>query len=222
MIYIANDVESAGSKLGVHSTLSWGACVIAREELSFNEYFNRRLVFYAELQPDSWLYEMEAMKVACSQLMFKQKVFVSRSFLPHAALANPLDVDSSEFDPTLLLNTMMSYCEHPMVAVNRFNAWMEEVKKEFKDEKVTGVTDTVFFDGGRVDELLSKYSNKPSPYGHSGLDLDSVYRGYAKRADAKLKELGVPDERTKPHRADHDAVYLAQIGRELLFKKMGW
>ena len=82
MIYIANDVESAGSRLSVHSTLSWGACVITREELGFEEYFNRRLVFYSELQPDSWLYEIEAMKVACSQLMFKQKVFAGGSFFP--------------------------------------------------------------------------------------------------------------------------------------------
>jgi len=135
---------------------------------------------------------------------------------------NPLNVDSSEFDPTLLLNTMRNYCEHPVVAVNKFHVWVEEIKKNFKDEKVIGITDTVFFDGGRVDLLLSQYSQRPSPFGHKGLDLGSIYRGYTKRSDAKLKELGVSDQRTKPHRADHDAVYLAQIGRELLFNKMGW
>ena len=55
-----------------------------------------------------------------------------------------------------------------------------------------------------------------------GLDLDSIYRGYAQRSDANLKELGVPDQREYPHRADEDAIYLAQVGRELLFEKMKW
>jgi len=44
---------------------------------------------------------------------------------------NPLNVDSSEFDPTLLLNTMRNYCEHPVVAVNRFHVWVEEIKKNW-------------------------------------------------------------------------------------------
>ena len=37
-LYIANDVESAGGKLGIHSTLSIGAAVITPEKITFEEY----------------------------------------------------------------------------------------------------------------------------------------------------------------------------------------
>lgn len=212
MIYIANDVESAGSRLGVHSTLSWGACVITREALSFEEYVNKGLVFYTELRPDSECYEIEAMRVGCSQLSCLERCLDGCAY----------DTNSPDFRPDAVLELMQRNCERPVVAVSSFHWWVEQIKKQFKDEKVVGVTDTVFFDGGRVDALLGKYSVLPSPFGHSGLDMDSIYRGYVKRADAKLKELGVPDTRTRPHRADHDAVYLAQMARELLFNRMGW
>ncbi len=219
MIYIANDVESAGSKLGVHSTLSWGACVITRDAIDFQDYFDRGLVFYAELKPENWNFEMQSIKVGCAQLVGLKSRDFNGEIYPSLSC---FDVNSASFNPILVLDQMSQRGEHPVVAVNRFHGWIEKIKKEFKDEKVIGVTDTVFFDGGRVDLLLSQHSDRPSPFGHKGLDLDSIYRGYSSRADASLKKLCFLDQRTKPHRADHDAVYLAQVARELLFNRMGW
>lgn len=209
MIYIANDVESAGGKLGVHSTLSIGAAVVTPEKITFGEYWEKGLVFYAELQPHSSTYDIEAIRVGCSQLICLENIKIMDS---------RFDSASPHFDPERVMNRMKQNCELPVLAMHRFRKWIENIKKEA--EKIVGVTDTVFFDGGRIDLLLSHFYHGVSPYGWSGLDLDSVYRGYMRNKRASLKTLGVPDERTKPHRADHDAVFLAQQARVLLYEKM--
>lgn len=209
-LYIANDVESAGGKLGIHSTLSIGAAVITPEKIAFDDYWNRGLVFYIELSPESFAHDLKAMRVGCSQLMCLEKI----------KLKDPrFDSASSQFNPTEVLKLMENSCELVGSAMDRFATWVESIRKG--EDKVIGVTDTVFFDGGRIDLCFGRYHGQ-SPYGWNGLDLDSVYRGYMRNAHASLKELGIPDERTKPHRADHDAVQLAQIGRVLLYEKMGW
>jgi len=210
-IYIALDVESAGSSLGIHSTLSVGACVIDRDELSFEEYRQKGLVFYAELQPDSRAFETDAIKVGASKLVCLEDLV--------RAGVKQFDVSCSEFSGLKTLTKMECICESPAAAMLRFEVWVEKVRA---GREAIGVTDTVFFDGGRIDYLFGKYCHGPNPFGWSGLDLDSIYRGYAQRSDANLKELGVPDQREYPHRADEDAIYLAQVGRELLFEKMKW
>lgn len=210
-LYVANDVESAGGKLGIHSTLSIGAAVITPEKIAFDEYWNRGLVFYAELSPDSLNYDLEAMRVGCSQLVCLENIKLKNSLF---------DSTSSQFSPTEVLKLMVTNCEAPLYAMRQFSNWIGGVNK--LRDKIVGVTDTVFFDGGRIDLLFGHYHQAKSPYGWSGLDLDSVYRGYMRDAHASLKTLGVPDERTKPHRADQDAVFLAQQARALLFEKMGW
>jgi hypothetical protein len=82
-----------------------------------------------------------------------------------------------------------------------------------------GVTDTVFFDGGHVSLLCGKHLSN-QPFGWKGLDLASLYQGYANRPQANIRDIGIADERTMPHRADQDAILLAQCARVLLFEKM--
>jgi len=213
MIYIANDVESAGGRLGFHSTLSIGSAVITREPIEFEEYWDRGLVFYGELQPDLMSYDEEAMRVGCSHLECLEEIKQKDPRYDPA--------DKLHFSPKLVLKLMYERCEHPVSVMRRFGTWIEKIR-EGKDKDIVGVTDTVFFDGGRLDLLFGLYFQNKSPYGWKGLDLNSVYRGYTQDSNAKLKQLSVPDKRKKPHKADQDAVYLAQIGRVLLFEKMNW
>ena len=209
MIYIANDVESAGGKLGVHSSLSIGAAVVTPESIPFEEYWSRGLVFYAELKPDSLIYDEEAMRVGCLHLIC----------LDNIKKEDPrFDATSPKFSSYDVLTWMQENCEMPAIAISRFVHWIESFRNV--NDRIRGITDTVFFDGGRIDSLFGRWHHGNSPYGWSGLDLDSVYRGYMRDRRARLEELGVPDERTKPHRADHDAVYLAQQARVLLYEKM--
>jgi hypothetical protein len=209
-VYIANDVEAAGSRLGIHSTLSFGAAVITREELSFKDYWSRDLVFYAELQPTSSLFEVEAMRVGCSQLICLEKIKKEKP---------QYNTSSKDFDSRSVLAYMAYNCEYSVKAMKRFHEWIEKVSV---GQRVVGVTDTVFFDGGRVDLLLSHFADKPSPYGHTGINLKQILQGHTRNQKASLSSLRVPDMRTKPHRADHDAVDLALRGRELLFNQLKW
>jgi len=210
MIYIANDVEASGNRLGFHSMLSLGACVVTREPLSFEEFIDSGLVFYAEIKPTSHEFELEAMKIGCLHLVCLDDIRKSDA---------RYDPTSPDFRPNLVLERMQETSEEPEAALERFRMWVSRVSNE---QEVEGVTDTVFFDSGYINLCFGTNISGNSPFGWTGLDIDSLYRGYTKREDAKLSELNVPDTRTKPHRADHDAVFLAQITRVLLYEKLGW
>ena len=211
--YIAVDVEAAGNKLGIHSTLSIGACLVTREKKSFIDYYSSGHVFYAELRPESTAHDIEAMKVACSQLTCLYTIPKNEA-TPRFNHLHP------DFMPEVVLSYMKKVCEDRKHAMKRFADWIKKVSPG--NNKIIGITDTVFFDSGHVNLCFGKYSSEPSPFGWTGLDLDSLYRGYAKRADATLKELGLPDPRPNPHRADQDAVFLAQMSQVLLFEMMKW
>lgn len=210
MVYITNDVEAAGPNLGVCSTLSIGACIMVREEIPFTKYWEKGLVFYAELKPDSLFWKLESMRVGCSRLICLEGI---------RKKVKCYDSESFYFSPSMVLEFMENHCESQASAMQRFTAWIEGFSR---GQEITGVTDTVFFDAGRIDLCFGLHCFGGSPYGYKGLDLSSIYKGYTKRPQASLKELKVKDERDKPHRADQDAVYMAQIGRELLFKRMKW
>ncbi len=207
-LYIAVDVETAGSSLGMHSTLSLGACVFGPELLSFEDYQNLGLVFYRELKPDSLYYEIEAMRVGCSQLMCLEEIKKSSKIF---------DTSSPDFEPLIVLRSMEDSCVRIDAALKEFYSWLQG---KWPGREVVGVTDTVFFDSGRINLLFGGHFPGPSPFGHGGIDLKSMYRGYTGRRSAKLKELGIPDPRSKPHRADQDATYLAMMGQFLMFEKM--
>ena len=210
LIYIATDVEAAGTLLGIHPTLSLGACVVTKELLCFEEYVNQGLVFYAELKPYSDQFDISAMRVGCSHLICLKKLRWSDA---------RYDPKSPIFNPLLVLQKMQSDCEEPRLALQRFATWVRGVRN---GQNVEGVTDTVFFDSGHINLGFGQHAKSPSPFGHKGIDLTSLYKGHTGRSNARLSELSVPDERKRPHRADHDAVYLAQEARVLLYEILHW
>ncbi len=211
--YIALDVEAAGGKLGHHSTLSLGACVVRPEPLSFEQASEKGLVFYAELKPEymrNW--DIDAMRVGCSHLVCLEEL---RKEDPR------YDSKSPAFDCLLVLNHMKDVCESGPDAIARLEAWIDTVAR---GRDVIGVTDTVFFDSGHFNLCFGLYSRKLgiSPFGWGGLDMASLYKGYSRQPYARLKDLGIKDDRAKPHRADHDAAYQARIASKLIFEKMSW
>jgi len=210
VIYIANDVEAAGKRLGFHPTLSLGACLVTREKLDYADYQERGLIFYAEIKPHSMECEIDAMRVGCLHLECLEEVRQSDS---------RYDPTSQNFNPKLVLERMRSVCEDPRMAMERFREWVRRVTG---GKWVQGVIDTAFFDSGHVNLCFGTNTDNGSPFGWGGIELNSLHRGYTGRKNAKLKQLGVPDTREKPHRADHDAVLLAQVARVLLYEKLGW
>jgi hypothetical protein len=207
-VYVALDVEAAGKRLGVHSVLSIGACEVTRERRSFEEHQAHGTAFYAELKPVSREYDLAAMRVGCSHLECLEGLRKTDA---------RFDPESSAFDPQLVLAHMQEVCEPVEAAIDRFVRWVHQVRGT---RKIIPVVDTTFFDSGRVSWYLDCYYPGPLPFDHRGLDLNSMHKGYAQSRSAKLTELGVADTREKPHRADHDAVHLADQTRALLYGKM--
>jgi hypothetical protein len=209
-VYIANDVEAAGHRLGIHATLSIGACVVTRESLTFDEAKEKGLVFYAELRPISVEYELEAMRIGCLHLECLDEIRkIDMRY-------NPMHKD---FDPKLVLDLMDASCESPRGAVQRLSEWTSWVSN---GREVEGVTDTVFFDSGHFNLNFGLNKAERSPYEWRGLDISSMYRGLTGNPDARLSGLGVNDDRQKPHRADHDAHYVAKITSKLIYERLRW
>jgi hypothetical protein len=207
VLYVAFDVEAAGPRLGVDSTLSVGACAVVHEALGYDEYLARGLVFYTELKPMAPGFDPKAMRVGCSQLVaLSERRHESAHF----------DPTSRCFDPRAVLEHLAASGERPDAAAARFRTWLKSLAAGCA---VIPLTDTVFFDSGHVNLWLGPRGG--SPLGHSGRDLKSIYIGYAGRNTARLRDIRVPRNR-KPHRADYDAVELAQKAGVLLFEKMGW
>lgn len=208
-VYIALDVEAAGHRLNHHATISIGAALVTRTARTFDQYEAAGHVFYAELKPITREFEIEAMRVGCLHLKCLEGM-----------RAHDLRYDPTheKFDPRLVLDLLDRVGEDPKNAMDRFRTWIDTVRD---DHPSIGVTDTVFFDGGHISYNFGAYSEKLSPFGWSGIDLDSLYRGYMRRADASLKELTIPKP-IKAHRADHDAVFLAERTRHVLYELLNW
>lgn len=210
LVYVALDVEATGGNPLFHCTLSIGASVVTRQKLTFRQRQEKGLVFYCELRPNSLLFETAAMRVGCLHLECLEELRKTD------ARYNPL---RKRFDPALVLGHMWTACEPPAIAMNRFADWLATVGG---GSDLEAVVDTTNFDSVRVLNAFGRCFPSYSPFGYRGLDLDSLYRGYAGRKHASLRELKVKDTRKKPHKADHDSDFLAEIARVLLFKKMGW
>lgn len=209
MKYITNDIEASGPRLGYNTPLSFGACVVVREKLKISEYMDNNLVFYAEVKPSSYFFDKKAMKVGVLHLECLDKIRITDS---------RYDPKHRDFEPILVLELMNDVCEDSKDAFVRFKDWVDCVSQ---GSKIEGVTDTVFFDSGHLDLGFGLNIDEMSPYGWHGLDLSSLYRGYTGKEKVHINRL-VKDTRVKPHKADHDAVFLAQIARVLLFEKLGW
>lgn len=208
-VYIALDFEVAGPRLSCHSTLSVGAALVTRTPRNFSRYVVDGDVFYAELKPISLEADVDAMRVGCSQL---------RCLEAKGRTDPRYNVTHAQFDPRAVLELLEHEGEEPEVVIKNFRHWIDEVAA---GRPIIGVTDTVFFDGGHAHYNFGQYHPGPSPFGYAGLDLTSMYRGMVRRADACLSELDVPAP-AKLHRADHDAVFLAERARIVLYDILGW
>lgn len=206
-IYIANDIECAGAGVGKHSILSWGACVVTEQPFSLAELKAKNLVFYIEIQPTSKEYEIEAMKIGCLGLECLEEL-KSRDVR--------YDPKKDDFDPSLVLDQLQKTGIPVRDAVDRALEWLDQVSG---GREVDPVVDTVFFDSAFLQWLFA-HCDKKSPYGWSGTDLDSLYRGYTRNMNGKLSDLALPDTRGTTHCALDDAIFMAEIARELIYNRM--
>lgn len=210
-MYIAVDGEMSGTRLGVDSLLSWGACIVTREKLTWNELIERNFIFYSELKPQSLSFEWEAIRIGASQLEALRPKFMEPRYYPGHRAA---------FDPEMVLIYLQDHTEteYAPTAMRRFTKWVEG---HSRTKQVEGITNTVFFDSGWFDYTRAKYGEVRSVFGHRGLDLSSLHKGHTKDPSASfagVTKVGCALQ----HRADHDATWLAEHARIVLYENLGW
>lgn len=208
-VYIANDVECAGPMVGRHSVISWGACLVTPKRLSGEERIAQGLTFYAELKPHSHEYSHEAMKVACLGLSCLKDKGDDPRYNPKAREFSPIDV----------LCLLDEKGDTVADAIARFRKWVSFFAARDTDTSIVPVVDTTFFDPPFIQHLFSVTGEKPI-YRWNGIDLRSLYAGYARDMNAGISELGMKDTRVTPHCALDDAIFIAQIAGELIFNRI--
>ena len=94
----------------------------------------------------------------------------------------------------------------------------EEVMKFFSDwilKNTEGYTPIIAaapikFDGMFVSYYMDKFNKGYDPFGYSGEDINSIFRGNVKDIHASIKELGIRPEGKLRHNALEDAVQEAK------------
>lgn len=177
--YISIDVETTGSVAPLYSMISLGACVIGEYDKTF----------YAELRPLDLSFEEEACKVSL------KRIECLRDFVCPA--------DKKEDWIFLSLMHINNHAKSPLQVMEEFSNWLKSVTG--KDDELVEVSMPIKFDGGFTNYYFHRFL-KQNPFGHSGLDIQSFYRGRMNNLGAKLKEF-MPD---LPHHALEDAIIQAK------------
>ena len=202
-LYIANDIEMAATREGVHRLCFRGARVVTEEKFSKEELLKQGLVYYDEIQPITWEYNEDAMRVGCLGLRCLDECQALPAYNPR----------SEHFEPRLVLDLLHHKGTHPMIATLDFQKWIAHVGR---GREIVPVVDTVFFDSAHILYYFSQFSSH-NPYGHAGIDMDSFFRGYRKNMSATLGEAAQHIDRGVHHNALDDAIFLATISREIIY-----
>ena len=165
-VYFSLDIEATGRSPGKHSMLSIGACVVGDEDRAF----------YREIKPISNNFTLEAMRVGCLGLKCLEKF-----------RGNPeYDPKSGQFRPDLVLRVLESEGEFPAAAMSQYSEWVLE---NSRGKKPVEVSKPSKFDGGYTEWYFDNYYAGNNPFGHSGIDMGSLYKGIMRDLGADCDTL---------------------------------
>lgn len=193
--YVSVDIEASGPTPGKYSMLSFGACIVGEEEKTF----------YRELKPISRNYNEEAMRVGCLGLKCLE------------GLGPEYDPESESFDPELVLDELEEKGTAPEQAMKEFREW---VLKETDGHRPIIAAAPIVFDGMYISWYFDN-AGAENPFGYSGEDMNSFYRGLVRDEEAHMKDARVRDERDPAHNSLEDAIYQARIFEKVLEKAKG-
>ncbi|MBI5066112.1 hypothetical protein HZA97_07795 [Candidatus Woesearchaeota archaeon] len=189
--YISVDVEASGTIPGKYSMLSVGACLVDDPSKQF----------YAELKPISFEFDPEAMKIGSLGLKCLEEY---RRAIP--AQKDKLDPKHEKFDPRLVLNVLEKEGLFPIHAMQNFEEWIKE--NTTKKSKPIIAAAPILFDGMYISWYFNTFLGH-NPFGFSGEDINSVYRGFRKNVHASIKDLKMRQGEL-PHNALEDAIQQAK------------
>lgn len=211
-VLIALDSESAGNIISLHPMLSLGACVITPEMLTPEELIGQGLTFYSELQPFCCShFNGEAMRVGCLGLSCCDVNSGEAKTDPRFDPRHP------DFDCGRVLEWLFDNAESIEDCLARFNNWLDRVSG---GRPLIGVCDTVFFDSLIIGYYFGRFNNSPTPFGHKGLDISSMHKGYTEKRGSKLSSLLYGLTYGVEHNAHDDAIVTALKSRHLYYHKL--
>ncbi len=189
--YISTDVETSGRTPGKYSMLSLGSCVV----------FDRDTTFYRELKPISPNFDLEAVRVGCSGLICLRGL-----------KDEELNPKSDKFNPKKVLELLSSVGEEPKKVMKDYADWVLKVTKGYKAVEAAAPSR---FDGMFSAWYFDNFYNGEDPFGHSGEDINSVYRGVMGDTSVNITNLGIRSKGLN-HNALDDAIKQAEELEEVL------
>ena len=180
--YISVDVESSGTTPGKYSMLSLGACIVGETSKQF----------YREIKPLNHNYNHEAMKIACLGL----------DCLRELGYRKKHDPKSPDFSPLDILQTLDDVGQYPKKVMSDFKDWIVSVTQGFRPILAARPT---MFDGMFIAWYFDNFLGE-NPFGHSGEDINSMYRGYAGDINTNIDRIKLQGQAKHTHNALDDAV----------------
>ncbi len=160
--------------------------------------------FYVELQPRHFRYELDAMRVACSELDVLRSYELQPQYNPRHKFFHPTKTIA-------LLRAIATPIPHAMRGLDQ---WVRKNTRKNSIAMMAPIPE--LFDGGRIDFYLHEYLQQ-SPFTFWGFDPYSAFCGLEKDEHAdmsKLKDRIPKNERE--HNAEADAVRQAFLIQEVL------
>jgi hypothetical protein len=184
IIYISGDVETTGPTPGTdfYSMIAFGMVVVDDPSMTF----------YRELKPLNRQYVPEALRVGAKGL----ECLAQYKGIPE------YDPTHVAFEPERVLDVLESKGSDPAKAMREAYEWVEFVKQ---NGKVRYCARPVMFDGAFMNHYFIKFCME-NPLGHSGEDINSLYRGSKGDENASISEF---HQGEIPHNALQDAIIQA-------------
>ena len=169
--YVSFDIEASGPTPGKYSMLSLGACIVG--DISTQ--------FYREIKPISRNLIFPAMRVSAKGLRCLDDLKGDDEFNP----------GSERFNPHKVLDVLYEKGVAPEKVMEEYAVWVREVAKGFKPVEAAA---PIKFDGMFTSWYFDNFYEGENPFGHSGEDINSMYRGVMRDINAHTAQLNIRGE----------------------------
>ncbi len=186
--YVSFDIEASGLTPGKYSMLSIGACIVGDVSRQF----------YRELKPLNKNYMFECIRIGSLGLKCLESLKHSNIFY------NP---EHPDFIPEFVLQTLSEFGEEPEKVMKDYANWVLENTKGFQPIEAAA---PIKFDGMFSTWYFGNFYEGKNPFGFSGEDINSFYRGVIKNSNANIRDLGLRDKEGLSHNALDDAIIQAK------------
>lgn len=86
----------------------------------------------------------------------------------------------------------------PADTIREFVAWLNEMKRLFKDDRLMLISDNNGYDAMWITYYMARFHEGKNPFGHSSTNLGSLYKGLVKDMFSSFKGLRVTPHSHNP------------------------